>query len=84
MTKWAVVLFGLGVLALLDSQFNHGNIFRVANSIMFMLVALGIFERIRAMAKRGLKEKLFRSNDALRARLQASRYAEDSVEEITA
>jgi hypothetical protein len=45
MLAWCALLFGLGVLAFLDSLFNYGDIFRQVNSVMFMLVSLGLLIR---------------------------------------
>jgi hypothetical protein len=69
MLIWSMVLFVLGILALLDSQFNYGYLFRTANSAVFMLVALGILIRTRMLEKMGIKERLLLNNDELRARM---------------
>ena len=69
MLVWSMVLFILGILALLDSQFNYGYLFRTTNSAVFMLVALGILIRTRLLEKMGLKERLLLNNDELRARM---------------
>jgi|WetSurMetagenome_2_1015567.scaffolds.fasta_scaffold110445_2 hypothetical protein len=69
MLIWSMVLFALGILALLDSQFNYGYLFRTANSAVFMLVALGILIRTRMLEKMGIKERLLLNNDELRARM---------------
>jgi hypothetical protein len=45
MLVWAAILFGLGILAFLDSLFNYGEIFRRINSVLFMLVSLGLLVR---------------------------------------
>jgi hypothetical protein len=73
MIIWSFVLLGLGILAIFDSQFNYGYIFRTANSVMFLLVALGILIRSRMLAKFGFREQLLESNDSLRARMIAMR-----------
>lgn len=54
MLSWCIVLFGLGVLAFLDTIFNYGEIFRRVNSVMFMLVSLGFLIRIYNMTKQGI------------------------------
>jgi len=72
MLIWSLVLFGLGVLAVLDSRFNYGHVFRSANSIMYMLLSLGILIRIKIMANQGYRERLVRKNIEL----------EDKVEEL--
>jgi hypothetical protein len=45
MLAWCAIMFGLGILAFLDSMFNYGDIFRRINSVIFMLVALGLLVR---------------------------------------
>ena len=42
---WCAVLFGLGIVAFLDSIFNMGEIFRTVNSVLFLLVSLGLLVR---------------------------------------
>jgi hypothetical protein len=69
MLIWSMVLFVLGILAILDSQFNYGYLFRTANSAVFMLVSLGILIRTRMLEKMGIKERLLLNNDELRSRM---------------
>jgi hypothetical protein len=45
MFGWCALLFTLGILAFLDSLFNYGEIFRQVNSVLFMLVSLGLLVR---------------------------------------
>lgn len=45
MLIWCAVLFGLGVLAFMDSIFNYGDIFRQVNSVLFLLTSLGLLVR---------------------------------------
>ena len=45
MLAWCVILFVLGILAFLDTIFNYGEIFRKVNSVVFMLVSLGLLVR---------------------------------------
>jgi hypothetical protein len=66
MFVWGLVLFGLGILAFLDAQFNYGYLFRTANSAMFMLVSLGILIRTRMLKNLGFREKLVERNDDLK------------------
>ncbi|OGC91385.1 MAG: hypothetical protein A2W25_04445 [candidate division Zixibacteria bacterium RBG_16_53_22] len=80
MLIWSLVLFALGILAFLDSQFNYGYLFRTANSVVFMLVSLGILIRTRRLAKWGFREQLIENNDELRARMLAMRDLKISVE----
>jgi hypothetical protein len=45
MLVWCGILFLLGITAFLDSLFNYGEIFRRVNSVLFMLVSLGLLVR---------------------------------------
>jgi hypothetical protein len=65
MLSWCIILFGLGVLAFLDTIFNYGEIFRRVNSVMFMLVSLGLLVRVSVMEKTRIKEKLQTRNAEL-------------------
>jgi len=49
MLTWCAVLFVLGVLAFLDALVNppYGDIFRKVNSLLFMLISLGMLIRLR-------------------------------------
>lgn len=47
MITWTTILFLLGVLAFLDAIFNYGEVFRRCNSLMFMLISLGVLIRLR-------------------------------------
>ncbi|UCE65757.1 MAG: hypothetical protein JSU85_12970 [Candidatus Zixiibacteriota bacterium] len=65
MLSWCIILFGLGVMAFLDTIFNYGEIFRRINSVVFMLVSLGLLIRVYHMAKLGEKENLQNRNTQL-------------------
>jgi len=45
MLAWCAILFVLGIMAFLDTIFNYGDIFRKVNSVVFMLVSLGLLVR---------------------------------------
>ena len=45
MLTWCAILFGLGIVAFLDSLFNYGEIFRRINSVLFLLTSLGLLVR---------------------------------------
>jgi hypothetical protein len=51
MFTWVAVLFGLGILAFLDSILNMGEIFRTVNSVVYMLLSLGLLVRTTTKAK---------------------------------
>ena len=48
MLTWCTILFRLGILAFLDAIFNYGEIFRRVNSLLFMLISLGVLWRPRS------------------------------------
>lgn len=70
MLAWSFVVFILGVLALVDSQLNYGYIFRGANALVFMLLALGVLIRMKVMANRGYRERLVKDNIELKSRVE--------------
>lgn len=45
MLTWCGLLFALGIAAFLDTIYNYGNIFRQVNSVLFMLISLGLLVR---------------------------------------
>ena len=49
MLAWCAVLFILGILAFLDAMIAppYGDIFRKVNSVLFMLISLGMLIRLR-------------------------------------
>ena len=53
MFVWCAILFVLGLLAFADSLFNMGEVFRRANSIVFLLVSLGLLIRTTTKKKLG-------------------------------
>jgi len=62
MLIWCSVLLFLGIAAFLDSLFTFGDIFRRINSVLFMLVSLGLLVRtstkIRLAQREGLQKKI--------------------------
>jgi hypothetical protein len=80
MLTWGIVLFGLGLLAFLDSQFNYGYLFRSANSILFMLVSLGVLIRTRILAKQGKKEQLLRAAQELKGQVDTLKDSQKPAE----
>jgi hypothetical protein len=56
MLTWCAILFFLGVAAFLDSLFTFGEIFRKVNSVLFMLVSLGLLVRVSIKTKLGQRE----------------------------
>ena len=62
MLVWCVILLFLGIAAFLDSIFTFGDIFRRINSVMFMLVSLGLLVRtstkIRLAKREGYERRV--------------------------
>lgn len=48
---WCTFLFLMGIAAFLDTIFNYGEIFRQVNSVLFMLVSLGLLIRTTTKIK---------------------------------
>ncbi len=69
MLVWCAVLFVLGILAFMDSLFNYGEIFRQVNSVLFMLVSLGLLIRtttkIKLRTVEGYMERIKQLEDEL-------------------
>ncbi len=58
MLIWSALLFFLGVMAFLDSVFNMGEIFRQANSVVFLLVSLALLIRTSTKKREQRAERL--------------------------
>ena len=56
MLLWIFVLFLLGTIAFVDSVYNFGEIFRQINSVMFLLVSMGLLVRTTTLKRRGRLE----------------------------
>lgn len=69
MLGWCAILFGLGVLAFLDTFFNYGEIFRRVNSVVFMLLSLGLLVRTRLLTKFGRLEAILKKNTELESQI---------------
>jgi len=74
MFVWGIVLFCLGITAVLDSQFNYGYVFRSTNSTLFMLVSLGVLIRTRMLSKKSEKERLRNANTELESKVEDLEY----------
>lgn len=48
---WCAILFILGIAAFIDSMLNMGAIFRTANSVLFLLISLGLLIRTTTKMK---------------------------------
>ena len=70
MLVWCAVLFILGLAAFADSLFNMGEIFRRINSVLFLLLSLGLLVRTTTKKKDGDKERLKREIFVLEQRIR--------------
>ena len=57
MLIWCALLFGLGILAFLDSVLNMGEIFRRVNSVVFLLISLALLIRTSTKSRERTQEK---------------------------
>ena len=68
---WCAVLFILGIVAFIDSIFNMGEIFRTANSVLFLLISLGLLIRTTTKMKtkkiENYEERIFSLERQVRA-----------------
>ena len=69
MLMWCSVLLFLGIAAFLDSIFTFGEIFRRINSVLFMLVSLGLLVRtstkIRLAQRESYQKKIQQLEDRI-------------------
>ena len=73
MFVWCTILFLLGITAFMDSLFNYGEIFRRVNSVLFMLVSLGLLVRTTTKMKLRHTETYIEKIDELRKKLKDER-----------
>jgi hypothetical protein len=65
MLIWCSVLLFLGVTAFLDNLFTQNEIFRTINSVLFMLVSLGLLVRTSTKKRIGRIESYLEKIDEL-------------------
>jgi hypothetical protein len=70
MLTWCIVLFCLGLAAFLDSIFTYGEVFRRVNSILFMLISLGLLVRTAIKVRKGRNEHYLEKIEWLEKRLE--------------
>jgi hypothetical protein len=69
MLLWCAVLLFLGIAAFLDSIFTFGEIYRRINSILFMLVSLGLLVRTSTKIRQAKRENTQKKIEELEARI---------------
>ena len=79
MLVWCAVLFFLGVLAFIDSVFNMGEVFRQANSLLFLLISLALLIRTTTKARIQKKEHDQNKIYALEKEIQRLKKEQESV-----
>jgi hypothetical protein len=70
MLIWCSVLLFLGVTAFLDNIFTQNDIFRTINSVLFMLVSLGLLVRISTKKRIGQTESYLKRIDELEQQIK--------------
>ena len=70
MLIWCSMLLFLGIAAFLDSIFTFGEIFRRINSVLFMLVSLGLLIRTSTKIRLGERENTQKRIEQLEARIE--------------
>ena len=78
---WCTVLFGLGITAFMDSIFNMGEIFRQVNSVLFMLISVGLLIRTTTKAKAKKTETYEKRVFELERQVSALREGERKLQE---
>jgi cytochrome c oxidase subunit IV len=83
MLVWCITLFVLGILAFLDTIFNYGEIFRRVNSVLFMLLSLGLLIRTRMLMKFQKIEKLEARNAELESQMAQLNQSTTTKEKVS-
>jgi hypothetical protein len=79
---WCSLLFALGVMAFIDSLFNMGEIFRQVNSVLFMLISLGLLIRTTTKMKTKKKEEYQKTIKALEQQVSVLKHGEKTLAEF--
>jgi hypothetical protein len=80
MLAWCIFLFVLGAFAFLDTLVNYGEIFRRVNSVVFMLISLGLLIRTAMKVKIRRVEGLIAKVEELEAQLDRFKAAAQNKE----
>ena len=81
MIYWGIMLFALGILALIDYTLTGGEVFTPVNSIMFLIMSFAILLRLRNSTDERTIQKLLKDNDELRAQLHQRSHSQIKREE---
>jgi hypothetical protein len=78
MLVWCSVLLLLGVTAFLDTIFTQNEIFRTINSVLFMLVSLGLLVRTSTKQRIGRRESYQKKIQELERQIKELTHTERS------
>lgn len=81
MFVWCAIMFFLGIAAFMDSLFNYGEIFRQINSVLFMLISLGLLVRTTIKMKAGRIEQYEKRIANLERELRSMKTPEETPAE---
>ncbi len=70
MLIWCSVLLFLGITAFLDNIFTQNEIFRTINSVLFMLVSLGLLVRTSTKKRIGRMESYLKRIEELEQQIK--------------
>lgn len=82
MLIWCTVLFVLGIFAFLDSIFNMGEIFRQVNSVLFMLISVGLLIRTTTKMKSSRIEKYEKQIFALEQEIRVLKQGREKLQDF--
>lgn len=69
MLVWCIILFVMGILAFMDTLFNYGELFRRIDSVVYLLISLGLLVRISMKVKMKRFEGLITKVEQLESEL---------------
>ena len=75
MFAWWMAIFGIGVMALLETYYDFGPVFRQITAVMVLMSSLGLLTRIVRKSKEQTKEKLAMRVSELEIELRDARAA---------
>lgn len=78
MLVWCAVLLFLGITAFLDNVFTQNEIFRTINSVLFMLVSLGLLVRTSTKQRIGRRESYQKKIQELERQIKELTHTERS------
>ena len=83
MFLWCAFLFILGISAFMDTIYNYGDIFRQINSVLFMLISLGLLVRTTTKMRERKQEKYEERISSLEMNLRALQGEKEKEKEMS-